>query len=530
MRTIRYPILLSIALVFSARALAGGDARSGLDVGHYLLDLRFPPRLDSVTARATVSIALPTDAPDSLRLDFEGLVVDSVLVGDRRAAFRRTPKRLIVALPAGARRDSARVTVVYHGVPLDGLILSENKHGRRTVFADNWPNRAHFWFPGRDDPADKATVQFRITAPARYEAIANGRLLEMTNNLDGTRTTVWTEARPIPTYCMVVGLAEFSIRSPAQAGGVPFSFWVFPQERDAAIVDFARAPEIIDYFVRLIGPFPYEKLALVQSKTRFGGMENSSAIFLAESSIRGNRRVEGTVAHEIAHQWFGDAVTEQDWPELWLSEGFATYFGSLFFEHAEGKAVLRRRMQGMKRRIFEYHTRTGRPVIDTTITDLMRLLNPNNYNKGAWVLHMLRGLIGDEDFFAGIRTYYARFRDSNATTADFQRVMEEASHRRLGWFFDQWLRRPGYPVLDVVWRWLPRRRQLRIEVRQKQHEQVFRLPVEIETMLGHDTQRRSLLIDRRVSAATIPLSQRPDSVRVDPDGWLLAKISVRPEK
>jgi aminopeptidase N len=520
-------LLSFVVVIAAARPVVASDPRAAIDVRHYRLDLRFPPDLDSLYGRATIAVDLPTKATDSLRFDFAGLMVDSVLVGKQGVFFRRTPQKLVVALPSEFSGRSAEVTVVYRGVPEDGLIISRNKHGRRTVFADNWPNRAHFWFPGVDHPSDKATVEFRVKAPVKYEVVANGRLVEVTNNLDGTRTTVWEESVPIPMYCMVVGVAEFSVRTLGQVDGVPLSFWVFPQEREAAIQDFQRAVQMTEFFTRLIGPFPYEKLALVQSRTRFGGMENSSAIFLSENSIRGTRQVEGTVSHEIAHQWFGDSVTERDWSELWLSEGFATYFGALFFEKADGVAAFRQRMQRMKPRIFEYHQRTGRPVIDTTLTDLMQLLNPNNYGKGAWVLHMLRGLLGDEQFFLGIRTYYERYRDGNATTQEFRLVMEEVSGRPLSWFFDQWLRRPGYPVLDIAWTWNAKRSEVTIEVRQKQPEQVFRVPLDVEVAFGKEKMQRRLQIDERVTVVTLSVPRKPDSLKVDPEGWLLMQVSVK---
>ena len=160
---------------------------------------------------------------------------------------------------------------------------------------------------------------------------------------------------------------------------------------------------MVNFFSTKVGPFPYEKLANVQSSTRFGGMENASAIFYSQEAIAKGKNIESTVSHEIAHQWFGDSVTEKEWHHLWLSEGFATYFGALFFEQSDGRDNFIERMEKSKKRIFQSKV-TDRPIVDYEVRDLFKLLNSNNYPKGAWVLHMLRGLLGDEIFLEGFQS------------------------------------------------------------------------------------------------------------------------------
>ena len=256
----------------------------------------------------------------------------------RPAQFSRSDGQLRVALGNTYRAgDLLTLVVKYHGAPSDGLFFKRNKFGDRTVFADNWPNRAHFWFPSLDHPYDKAKVEFFVTAPARYDVVANGRLVETTSRQDGTRLTHWREDVPVAVYCMVFGATEFSIIDAGGWGGTRLLHYLYPKDRERGLADHGRALRMLEFYSELVGPYPYEKLALVQSSTRFGGMENSSNIFFDENSYDGSGGLEGTVAHEIAHQWFGDSVTEADWHHLWLSEGFATYFGALFFERADGR-------------------------------------------------------------------------------------------------------------------------------------------------------------------------------------------------
>jgi aminopeptidase N len=280
---------------------------------------------------------------------------------------------------------------------------------------------------------------------------------------------------------------------------------------------------MVDYYASLIGPYPFEKLAHVQSATRFGGMENASAIFYTDQGLASGRSMEGTVAHETAHQWFGDEVTEDDWPELWLSEGFATYFGHLYFEHADGEAEFRRRMEESRRDYLSSGV-TGQPVIDRDQQDLFELLNANNYPKGAWVLHMLRGILGDDVFFQGIRTYYARFAGKNATTQDLRHVMESVSGQDLEWFFHQWLEEPGYPVLEMAWAWDADAGQVEVTVTQDQDAAwpTFRLPMEVELVdSAGGATRQHVDVVGRIQRLHLPAAAAPRTVRLDPDGWVL---------
>src|SRR5207302_5305873 len=206
---------------------------------------------------------------------------------------------------------------------------------------------------------------------------------------------------------------------------------------------FSSAASSLAFFSQTIATYPYEKLALIVGATRFGGMENSSAIVFPSTlfDLRANEkmsahfgipmRIEEVVAHEIAHQWFGDSVTESTWADLWLSEGFATYFAGLFVEKYDGEDAFRDYMRKQATRYFAYEKQRNAPIHDSETPDLMRLLNPNNYEKGAWVLHMLRKRLSDELFFRGLRAYYNAHREANATTDDLRVALEKASGKDL---------------------------------------------------------------------------------------------------
>jgi len=514
-----------------------------IDVVHYDLEIGLPaPGGNSMRGDARLTLVPRRPGVSTAVLDFTGLAVTGVAVDGVSTEYTYQDGRLGVPLGEGATAaDTFHVEIRYQGVPDDGLIFRRNVHGRPSVFADNWPNRARFWFPSVDDPSDKATVSFTVHAPASWVVVANGA--EEGPPTDGPptddgaprRTWLWAMAEPVSPYNFVIGAADMveiplgtaacghAPASPRDDGCIEVSAWLLREDTAQARVSFRRAPDMVDYYAQLIGPFAFEKLAHVQSATRFGGMENATAIFYTEDGLASGRDMEGTVAHETAHQWFGDEVTEADWPELWLSEGFATYFGHLYFEHADGEAEFRRRMEESRRDYLSSGV-TGQAVIDPHQQDLFALLNANNYPKGAWVLHMLRGILGDDVFFEGIRSYYQRYAGRNATTDDFRQVMESAAGRDLRWFFDQWLREPGYPVLDTDWAWDPERGEVTVTVTQAQDAAwpVFHLPLQIAVELGQGrVEQHDVDVVGRVQRFRFPAATEPTGITVDPDAWVL---------
>jgi aminopeptidase N len=518
------------------------------DVLHYDVEIGLGENEAWIAGRARLHVRAARVSPGGLVVDLAGLPVDSVTVDGAPVEWALTPGRLAIPMadpvPQGG---DAEVVIRYRGVPDDGLVLGENVHGRRTAFADNWPDRARFWFPSVDHPSDKATVRFTVHAPAAWEVVANGRLVgqpfpsapdALGPDTGPRRTWIWASDVPTPTYTMVVGAGplETSVAGLAACGRAPatprpdgcveVSTWLFPESVAAASPSFARVVEMVDFFSEVIGPYPYEKLAHVQSSTRFGGMENSSAIFYAEQALAAGRDIEGTVSHETAHQWFGDSVTEAEWSHLWLSEGFATYFGAVFFEYADGPDALRERMQAAER-TYLAAADTLRPVIDTAAASLFDLLNANSYSKGGWVLHMLRSVVGDETFFEGIRAYYARHRDSTALTADLRRAMEEVSGRELGWFFEQWLERPGYPVLQVETEAGTPGGLVAVTVRQVQGEYAprFRFPLELELRWQGGSRRERVEVTGAEETFRFEGVPGPVEVVVDPDLELLKRIA-----
>ena len=535
-------VVCGVTLTAQSAPGAGGSAyRPGIDVEHYALALDLPERGNVIQGDAVLTVRR-TARVDTLVLDLIALTVDSVLVDGRRVSFARPPEHVLIPLPSGAD-GQFRVDVSYHGPVEDGLIVRTDAEGRWTGFGDNWPNRARYWIPSVDDPSDKATVSWSVLAPTGRTVVANGVLVGRDTMPNGWVRTRWRESHPIATYLMVIAAAPLVAYSLGETacglalggGCVPQTVYTAPEQRAMLPGAFAEAPEIVRYFASLVGPFPYEKLAHLQSSTRFGGMENATAIFYADQAFKRGTMNEGLIAHETAHQWFGDAVTEREWPHVWLSEGFATYFAALFTEHEHGDSAFRADRRRIRDAVLEDRDAVPtRPVIDTAQRNLLALLDRNSYEKGGFVLHMLRRQVGDSAFFRGLRAYYTAHRDSTALTDGLRFAMERASGQRLDWFFDQWLRRPGFIEADVTWSYDPSSHQVSLDVVQGGRFGSFRFPLVLAVREASGVVRRATVTVAAEREVHLLLPDRfastPQELQADPDVELLARFVVHPQR
>jgi aminopeptidase N len=523
-------LLLQAAAAVSPLAVRPDTNRLPHDVVHYDVSLVIGDSGRHVLGQTDVSWRLVSAEPVELQLD-SALRVIRVLVNGRentrlvRTIWFRRGERIAVPHDAGAG-DTLSTRLRYRGEVRDGLVFSRGTGGRR-VFADNWPEHARGWLPVQDHPSDKATIAFHVQVPAGVQVVANGTLEKIDTLPYEHRVWHYRLSEPIPTYAMVIGAGAFAV-TPLGDGGcparcVPLALWTDPADSATAVAAFRRAPAMVDYFTRLLGPFPYPSLAHVQATTRFGGMENASAIFYHDSLVRAGAVNDRLIAHETAHQWFGDAVTPDDWHHLWLSEGFATYLAAMWAEATGGSAGRAAAMRAEAEAYFG-SGEADRPIIDVGVTAPDSLLNANAYQKGAWVLHQLRGLIGDSAFAGTLREYYRAHRHGTAVSADFATAAAKASGRDLDWYFRQALTQPGYPVLDVRWR--HRGDALDLEIRQTQPERwgTFRMPGLVVRVDGREVR---VEVQGRTTRRTVRgIRRAPAKVEVDPAGWWLAKVTV----
>lgn len=507
-----------------------------IDIVHYAFSLTLSDDTDVINGTAEVHFISKKDGLQSLRLDLinisesqgKGMKVESITFQDGKLTFKHEKDELWITLPAQLATGKTNVlTIQYSGIPGTGLIIGPNKYNDRTFFSDNWPNKARNWLPVVDHPYDKATCEFIITAPARYQVISNGLKMEESNISDKVKLTHWKQSVPISSWLYVLGVAEFAVQYVDEFEGKSIQTWVYKQDRDKGFYDFAvPTGDALQFYSDYVGPFAYEKLANVQSNSVKGGMEAATAILYGDNSVTGERteRWQHVIIHEVAHQWFGNAVTEYDWDDVWLSEGFATYFTTLFIEYAYGKEKFVEVLQKSRQQVYEfYKNNKDYRIVHNNLKDMSKVTTIQTYQKGGWVLHMLRQEIGDDAFQRGFQAYYRKYMNRNATTADFIKEIEQASGRDLQTFFQQWLYQGGNIELKGTWNYDEKRKKIRINLEQLQKNYTFNFPLEIGISSGNSgTRIESIVVDKQTAYFEVDANVKPEHVELDPYTKLLA--------
>ena len=522
------------ALLFAAAVLSGPldtYPRQPLDVEHYRFALTLADSTDRVVGEATVRLKLLAANLKTVTLDLadasasrqgRGMRVSTVTRNGVALTFSHAADRLTITLDHPSANGAVIELVVrYAGIPAGGLQIKPNKYGERTFFSDNWPDKAHHWLPTIDHISDKATMEMEVVAPAHYQVVSNGHRVEQTDLPNGRRT-VWRESVPIAPWLYVLGVARFAVQHVGDYAGKPIETWVFAQDRDAGFYDFAEPTrDVLAFYSERIGPFSYEKLANIQSVVVSGGMEAASAIMYSAGSVTGTRteRWRNVVIHEIAHQWFGNAVTESDWNDVWLSEGFATYFTLLFIEHAYGRDEFVSGLRSSRKTVLDFYAKTpDYRVVHENLADMALVSNGMTYQKGSWVLHMLRQRMGDDRFWAGIRDYYATYKDKNASTTDFRLAMERASGLDLTAYFQQWLYRGGVPKIEATWQWDAATKQVVVELTQTQPGELFQLLLELGVVAPSGKSKvERVEFGTKSARFTFAAEQEPTTVELDPN-------------
>ncbi len=533
--------LLSFLLIIGFAISGFSDTypkNPGIDVINYVFKLELTDESDEITGEATVDVNFVVDGIKEVRLDLtnatvdlngKGMKVERISSEGKPVEYRHENNAVVINLPAPSKaKHRGKYTIYYKGIPASGLKIANNKYNERTFFSDNWADKGRNWLPTVDHPSDKATCEFIVTAPNHYQVISNGLKLEETDLPGNKRLTHWKQSVPIASWLYVLGAARFAVQYVDEFDGKSIQTWVYHQDRDAGFYDFGYVTkDALAFYSDRIGPFSYEKLANIQSNSVSGGMEAASAILYSENSVSGDRslRWRNVVIHEIAHQWFGNAVTEKDWDEVWLSEGFATYFTLLFIEHQYGHDEFIDGLRSSKVSVDAFYGKNPNyRIIHDNLKDMKDVTTSQIYQKGSWTLHMLRGVIGTDNFWKGIKIYYQRHRDSHATVSDFKEVMEEVSGKDLSVFFDQWLFKPGTLKYRGNWKYNAAKKEITIKLDQIQTDgSLFKMPIEIG--INYPDKKKAkiekLHADSKSNVFVISVPEEPEDVVLDPNMWVL---------
>ena len=495
------------------------------DVQDYIFSLKLNDKTNEIFGETIVKVDFKNEVnvfvldliakTDTYGMELTGVYEDSVL-----ANYTFENNKINITPTNTSDSDKERTfTIKYHGIPERGLVIDTTKFGQRSFFGDNWPTLARYWLPSVDHPSDKATIEFRITAPDHYDVVATGEKIEESNLGNGFKLTTYKEAAPVAMKVVTIGVTEFASKLLDEVYDIPVSAWVYPENRLEGFSDYGVATKVLKYFIDTIGPYSYAKLANMQAKTQWGGLENAGTIAYFENSVTGKSEVEGLIAHEIAHQWFGNSASENDWNHVWLSEGFATYFAILYQEWVYGDEKRKEELALDRQQIIEYYQKNPSPIVDLSIKDPMKVLSINTYQKGGWVLNMLRHKLGDDIFWKGIQAYYEKYQNSNAMTADLKDIMEKVSGENLNTFFEQWIFTKGYP--ELKWDWSYKKGEVSINLKQLQKHHIFEFPLEIGIIKDGKTTVETIEVNGANSTFKIKTDTKPDSIILDPNLWLL---------
>lgn len=531
---------LIIILCFSTKTFASKDnypKNPKIDAINYAFNIELSDKSDQIICEVIIDIRFLGSGVKKLRLDLinassklenKGMIVSEVSSDGKALSFSHKNNELLIDLPEPSSLNQfSKFKVKYKGIPQSGLIIGENKYGDRTFFSDNWPNLTRHWLATIDHPYDKAMCEFIVIAPDHYQIVSNGLKVEESNLDNNKRITHWKQSVPIATWLFVLGAADFAVQYVDEFDGKSIQTWVFKQDRDAGFYDFAEpTKKVLEFYSNYIGPFSYEKLANIQSNSVSGGMEAASAILYSDKSVVGDRNVRwrNVVIHEIAHQWFGNSVTEYDWDDVWLSEGFATYFTLLFIENEYGKNEFIKGLESSQKRVDSFYNKNPNyQIVHDNLKNMKNVTSSQTYQKGSWVLHMLRGVLGTEIFWKGIRAYYKKYKDLNATTSDFRKIMEDVSNKDLSLFFDQWLYKPGILKLKGNWYYDNNKNQLIIDLNQIQtDDSLFEMPIEIGIVYETNIDHIELIkIKTKSNFFVINVDKEPKNVILDPNYWVL---------
>ena len=517
-----------------------------VDIQHLALALDVDPATRSVTGTATLRCRVIAGDASVVELDAVELTIDRVTVGDAAARFRHDGRKLRVELPEPAAAGAELVIAVgYRGAPRRGLyfIAPDEAYPDKPVqvWSQGQDEDSRYWFPCFDAPHEKATSELTVTVPAQLFAVSNGTLVS--DRTDGDRRTLhWRLDVPHSCYLITLAIGDFATIE-TRWRDVPVVYYVQRGHEAAAARTLARTPEMLEVLSSRFGvPYPYPRYAQVfVADFIFGGMENTTATTLTDQVLLDERAaidhdVDALVAHELAHQWFGDLVTCRDWGEGWLNEGFATYSEYVWREHHEGRDAADLELDEWAEQYFGEDAGRYRRTIATKYYDEpIDIFDHHLYEKGGRVLHMLRHALGDAAFWASLAHYLTKHRHGVVESRDLARAVEDATGKNMDWLFSQWvLDGAGHPELEVAFRWDPAERIASVTVEQRHKVEaktpLFRIPTLLRFRVGdHDHDVAVEVVDPK-HVFHIRLDGEPSQAIFDPGRVVLCSLKVdKPE-
>ncbi|MBN1297238.1 M1 family metallopeptidase [bacterium] len=489
----------------------------------YLIDMTvvFPqdPNEGYVEGTCSIECISLINGLDHIELDFytdDAADVQAVTVDGTTASFTFDGDVISIALPGQLAAGAQVAIIVTYRVEGEDHFKFVPKPPKTVLFGFNAMVEASRWFPCLHDPRDKALYEFRITTANTMLAACNGTLMSNVDHGDGTRTMTWIEHNPMATYLATVNVSEYTTFGHDWAG-IPVVYYVRPESQADAAIDFQNDDAILDFYDSSFGSYPFEKMGLAQVRLA-GAMENQDMI--SYGLITGDQIHEDTFAHEISHMYWGNSITLTGCEDVWLNEGFASYCEALWEEHFYGETAYNAVMEDFRQRYFQEDA--GHRF---SIYDPEDVWSNTTYRKGAWVLHMLRRVVGEAVFWQILPEYYDRYKFTHATTPQFQAVCEELHGSDLDWFFQEWIYLAGYPEFQVYPVFQNGNQYVFVEQIQI-NAPVFRMPAVVRLDDGEGgVSDHAMMLESGVDVVQIASAKEPATVILDPDNSILSKTT-----
>ncbi|NJD21568.1 MAG: M1 family metallopeptidase [Melioribacter sp.] len=499
-------------------------SQRAVDVKHYLINLDLYPEQEKIIGDVTISLKINDKQSDRFEINlYDNFEIREIQINGEHAEYEQTGKVLTV-LKKNKEFDSADVRIKYEGTPKSlgfGSFKFVEVDGHLQTYTLSEPIFASTWFPCIDLPDDKALLDIYVTNDSSNISLSNGKLLDVKSNKT-RRTYHWKTFYPIATYLIAVysgNYKTFSEKYRSVSGdSLNIAYYALPKNIDDAKKDFSGHSSYIKVFEELFGPYPFikEKYSVAEFWWQGGAMENQTLTGIGSNFISGLRLSTDVLIHELSHHWWGDAVTPKTWKDIWLNEGFATYSVALYWEKQAGFSALQSTMM------------TRSLIPDGT------LYNPGNalfsgliYNKGAWVLHMLRKEVGDDIFFKILKEYFLKYKYGNASTDDFKNLCEKISKKNLNQFFNQWVYKgEGIIEIEADWKQIQSNNlEIRIKQLQKGYD-IYKFPIDIKLIYDKqdDFNVSTVYVSSKDTVINIQSKKKPSKVIFDPDKWLLKRI------
>jgi aminopeptidase N len=546
-------VILTLA-VFAGIAIASMQLRADepyarnrdYDLQHSRIALRFDLQQRKVIGDVTHTLAILHDGTSKIAFDSVGLTIQSVTVNKAPAKFESTASKLIVPLPGAAYSgEKFDVDIRYEGKPAKGLyfMLPDKDYPDRPqqIWSQGESEDTRYYLPTYDYPNDRLTTETILTVPASWVTVANGKLISVTKAGDDMKTWNWRESLPSSTYLITVVTGEFD-EVKQTWNGLPVTYYAPKGRGDRLLPNYEHTPAMLELFSKKLGvEYPWEKYsqAMVDDFV-VDGMENSSATTNASSSLRSPKLIrefpgdeDPLISHELAHQWFGDLVTCNDWGDIWLNEGFATFFETVWTEsHYPKEQADYERWTAIQEWLAQ-PSLYAKPIVRHDFDDSSEF-DGNAYGKGGLVLYMLRQQIGEDAFYRGLRHYLEVYRGKNVVTADLVKTIEEANHVDVQQFFDQWIYGAGAPKFEVRYKYEEGRHEIALTVKQTQKVEgrvgIFRVPVDLEITTGSGAKAHRIIVSKDEETFAIPSDSEPLMVLFDKGGQILKSLEFHKER